>query len=88
MTGLPLAACGDKALYEALKRHLTRRELRCLAMHEGGIDGDVIAAETGLERDAAEAAVHKAHKKLRRPKLLGEFRALLGAPEEDVSSFA
>ena len=71
ITELPLWQCGDKGLFEALKRHLTRRELRCFAMDEGGLPGEAI--ET----------LHKARKKLRQPKLQQEFRALLFVPEHE-----
>ena len=83
ITELPLWQCGNKTLFEALKRHLTRRELRCFVMDEGGLPGDAIAAETGLSAEAMQKTLHKARKKLRQPKLQQEFRALLFVPEHE-----
>ena len=83
ITELPLWQCGDKGLFEALKRHLTRRELRCFAMDEGGLPGEAIETETGLSSEEMRKTLHKARKKLRQPKLQQEFRALLFVPEHE-----
>lgn len=85
-TGVALQVCNDKALFEALKRHLTRRELRCLIMNASGAEIDAIASETGFDSDEVNQAVHKAEKKLRQPKLAQEFQKLIGdamASEDD-----
>jgi DNA-directed RNA polymerase specialized sigma24 family protein len=74
---MPLAQCKDKELFEALKRHLTRRELRCLVMDEGGCTKDAIAEEAGMSCDNVEKVLHKGRKKLRQPKLQQDFRTLL-----------
>lgn len=83
ITNLPLWQCGDKALFEALKRHLTRRELRCFAMKESGLEDGAVAAETGLSPDTVQPVLLKARKKLRQPKMQQEFRALLVVPEDE-----
>ena len=80
---LPLWQCTDKTLFEALKRHLTRRELRCFVMAEGALADEAIAKETGLSTEAVETVLYKARKKLRQPKLQQEFRALLFVPEDE-----
>ncbi|MHC3993857.1 hypothetical protein ACXWTF_03455 [Thiomicrolovo sp. ZZH C-3] len=83
MTNLPLMQCSEKTLFEALKRHLTRKELRCWVMAQGGVAPETIAAETGLEAEEIDKAVHKASKKVRQPKLRSEFQQLLGALEAE-----
>jgi len=82
-TGLPLWQCADKALFEALKRHLTRRELRCLVMEEGGATREQIAEETGFTVEEVVQAVHKGRKKLRQPKLRQEFQSLIAGMDEN-----
>ena len=83
VTGLPLGACSDKTLYEALKRHLTRRELRCFVMDEAGVSVEAIVDETGFTPEEVEKALQKGRKKLRQPKLQQEFRTLLSALENE-----
>lgn len=84
ITSLPLTQCSDKALFEALKRHLTRKELRCWAMAQSGKTAEAIAEETGFVSADVEKALQKAGKKLRQPKLQQEFRTLLAAADEEV----
>jgi len=83
ITGLPLMQCGDKALFETLKRHLTRRELRCFVMEQGGRNSESMSEETGLNAEETVKTAYKAKKKLRQPKLQQEFRALLADAEEE-----
>ena len=86
ITDLPLWQCSDKALFEALKRHLTRRELRCFVMNEAGLSDTEISAEAGLpSAEEMQKVLMKARKKLRRPKMQQEFRALLYIPEDGES---
>jgi pyrroline-5-carboxylate reductase len=84
MTSLPLTQCSDKALFGALKRHLTRKELRCWVMAKSGITAEAIAEETGFVLADVEKALQKAAKKLRQPKLQQEFRTLLAAADEEA----
>lgn len=81
ITGLPLAQCAQKALFGALKRHLTRKELRCWVMHYGGCDTKEIAETLSLNSDGLEKVLQKVNKKLRQPKLQQEYRALLVSTE-------
>jgi len=83
VTGLPLMQCSEKALFEALKRHLTRRELRCLVMEEGGATREQIAEETGFTPEEVVQAVQKGRKKLRQPKLRQEFQNLLADMQDN-----
>lgn len=80
--GMPLAPCGEKALYEALKRHLTRKELRCWVMEEGGAARETIMDAAGLDTQGAERTLEKARKKLHQPKLQAELRRLLASTED------
>jgi DNA-directed RNA polymerase sigma subunit (sigma70/sigma32) len=84
ITSLPLTQCSEKALFGALKRHLTRKELRCWVMAQSGKTVEAIAEETGLASDDIEKALQKAGKKLRQPKLQQEFRTLLTAADEEA----
>lgn len=79
MTGLLLTQCEEKALFGALKRHLTRKELRCWVMRQGGRDSNAIIESVGLNADELEKVLQKAEKKLRQPKLQQEYRQLLAA---------
>ncbi|UFS63168.1 hypothetical protein LOH54_03350 [Sulfurimonas sp. HSL-3221] len=83
MTGLPMMQCPEKTLFEALKRHLTRKELRCWVMARGGVDLETIGTETGLGAEEIDNAVRKASKKIRQPKLRSEFQQLLGGLEAE-----
>lgn len=83
-TGLPLTQCSEKALFEALKRHLTRKELRCWVMAESGMSAEAIVEAMGFEPDEVEKSLEKAKKKLRQPKMQQEFRTqLLQVGDED-----
>lgn len=82
LTGLPLTQCSEKALFGALKRHLTRRELRCWVMHEGACETKAIEDATGIAPGELEKVLQKATRKLRQPKLQQEYRDLLAAVEE------
>jgi hypothetical protein len=88
IAGLPLGQCSDKALFECLKRHLTRRELRCFVMAQGGMPKEAIFEETGLTPEAMEKTLQKAGKKLRQPKLQQEFRTLLCSLEGEENDEA
>jgi len=83
VTGLPLMQCSEKTLFEALKRHLTRKELRCWVMARGGSSMDAIGDETDLTPEGVEKALQKAAKKLRQPRMRGEFQQLLAALEAE-----
>jgi hypothetical protein len=83
LTGLPLMQCEEKTLFEVLKRHLTRKELRSWVMARGGADTAAISAETGLNDEEIGKAVHKAAKKIRQPKLRSEFQQLLANLEAE-----
>lgn len=86
LTGLPLARCAEKALFGALKRHLTRKELRCWVMRQGGCDTKMITEALGVEADELEKVLHKAEKKLRQPKLQQEYHDLFGTGEETTDA--
>lgn len=83
MSGMPLAQCGEKALFGALKRHLTRKELRCWVMEEGGAAREDVMDASGLDAQGVAKTLEKARKKLRQPKLQAEFRRLLATTEDD-----
>ena len=80
-TKLPLASRTDKELYEVLKRHLTRRELRCFVLSEAGMAETEIAVQTGFEPEDVLQALQKGRKKLRQPKLQQAFSALIHLAE-------
>jgi len=80
--GVPFPSGEDKRFFEALKRHLTRKELRCWVMAEGGEPGESIAVATGMSADEVANATRKAVKKLRQPKLRQALLAVQGEGEE------
>ncbi len=75
-SGMRLETAEEKQLFALLKRHLTRRELRCFVMAEGGAEIAACADAAGCEPDEALRLLDKARSKLRRPafgKMLREF---------------
>lgn len=75
-TGLACAPADDTYLYKALKRHLTRRELRAFAMHHGEEGVASIAENTGLKIDDVMPAIEKVHRKLRQKKCMDDFQKI------------
>ena len=79
--GMPLNGYSEKKLFEALKRHFTRKELRSWVLAQSGESPEAIAEamETGI--DEVDTMLRKATKKVRQPKLRQAILALL--PEEE-----
>lgn len=65
----------ERELYASLKRHLTKKELRMIMMHEGGCTAEEIGAEVALEGEALTKAQYKAYRKVRQDKIRLEVRA-------------
>ncbi len=71
----------EKQLFALLKRHLTRRELRCFVMAESGAEIAACAEATGCEPDEALRLLDKARSKLRRPAFNKMLRELAQTQE-------
>lgn len=83
--GFSLPTGSDRELYEAIKRHLTRRELKCFVMGCSGETVAEIAAETGTDIAGVEAMQDKIAKKFRRPKLGDELRRFRDETDVETS---
>jgi len=83
-TTLPLQGCDDKALFASLKRHVTRRELRCFVLGMSGMTATEIAADMELSVEEAESLLFKVLKKLRQPKVQQALRLLAAEAGDDT----
>lgn len=73
----------ERELYAALKRHLTKKELRMIIMNEAGLDPETIGAEVGLSGDALKKAQYKAYRKIRQEKIRREVQTGMVSDESD-----
>ncbi|MFA6188039.1 MAG: hypothetical protein WC680_02050 [Sulfuricurvum sp.] len=65
----------ERALYAALKRHLTKKELRMIIMNEAELSAEEIGAEVGLSGDELKKAQYKAYRKIRQEKIRHDVKA-------------
>ncbi|MBW6489232.1 hypothetical protein [Sulfurimonas sp.] len=65
----------DKALYNALKAKLTKKELKLFAMDSANIGDDKIKSEFSCNDEELEKAKFKLYKKLKQDKVRLSFRA-------------
>ena len=75
----------ERLLYAIVKRHLTRREMKCFVMHAAGMDPEAIAAALETEREAVEVLLQNVEKKFRRPALSEALRASRIAADDTAS---
>ncbi len=68
--GIALQCRNDGELYVVLKRHLTRRELRCFVMDHGGEAAETIAAVLRTDVQGVQRMSEKIEQKFRRPALV------------------
>ncbi|GEM_PF-4180154 len=76
--------CNGQDTYAVVKRHLTRRELRCFVMREGGRPIREIAGKLKTDEEGARTLVEKIDRKFRRP-LLTEALRRCGDVGEDAT---
>lgn len=72
--GLELKCQDEGDLYALVKRHLTRRELRCFVMERGGEAAEAIAAALHTDVQGVQTLSEKIRKKFRRPVLTEALR--------------
>ncbi|MDD2651708.1 MAG: hypothetical protein PHX44_01495 [Sulfurimonas sp.] len=65
----------DKALYNALKAKLTKKELKLFAMDSANVSDETIKSEFSLNDEELEKAKFKLYKKLKQDKVRLAFRA-------------
>lgn len=80
-SGVALDPVEDRAVFETLKRHLTRRELRAFVMNAAGIETSAIAKATGLDASATLQTLARAQQKFKQPKMQTALRGLAAARE-------
>lgn len=71
----------ERELYAALKRHLTKKELKMVIMNEAGCAPEAIAEEVGLDAEALRKAQYKAYRKIRQEKIRREVN--VGMQQEE-----
>lgn len=65
----------DSKLYDALKKRLTKRELKLFAMHSANIDNNTIKNELDLDDESFRDSLFSLHKKLKQDKTKKALRA-------------
>lgn len=71
---IALDGCDEKEVYACVKRHLTRKELKCFVMQQAGRPLEAIAGETGSDAAEVSLMLEKIRMKFRRPKLANDLR--------------
>jgi hypothetical protein len=65
----------DKALYNALKAKLTKKELKLFAIDSANVSDETMKTELSLNDEELEKAKFKLYKKLKQDKVRFSFRA-------------
>lgn len=79
---ITLQSCNEAEVYAIVKRNLTRRELKCFVMEQGGEETETIAAELKTDGEGVEILRQKILKKFRRPALADALRRFRADEEE------
>lgn len=66
----------DSKLYDALKKRLTKKELKLFAMHSANIDSSTIKNELELDDETLKDSLFKLHKKLKQDKTKKALKAI------------